>query len=79
MKAIQTKYLPPTTYRGSRIKAWAEGGNSITISYPYELSGQDVHEAAAVALCKKMGWSTELLGGGLEKGYVFVFKNQGVK
>lgn len=76
MKAITTRYLGPTNFRGSRIKATAEGGNSITIPYPYELSGQDVHQKAAIALCKKLGWGTELLGGGTETGYAFVFKNQ---
>jgi len=81
MKAIETKYLPCTDYEGSRIKAYAEGGDrphTITIPYPHELSGQAVHEKAAVMLCEKMGWSTDLLGGGKAdgNGYVFVFKNQ---
>ena len=75
MKAITTKYLGPTNFRGSRIKAYAEGGNTITISYPYELSGQAVHEKAAVALCEKMKWPGELIGGATDKGYVFVFKD----
>lgn len=76
MKAITTKYLGATNFKPSRIKAYAEGGNSVTISYPHELDGQAVFEKAAVALCEKMGWSTELLGGGTDNGYVFVFKNQ---
>ena len=81
MKAIETKYLPATSFKGSRIKAYAEGGNSLTIGYPHELSGQDVHEKAAILLCKKMSWSTDLLGGGKAdgNGYVFVFKNQGME
>ena len=76
MKAIETRYLPCTNYRGDRIKAHAEGGNNITIPYPHEYDTEKAHHTAAVALCKKMGWSTELLGGGTDKGYVFVFKNQ---
>lgn len=32
MQAIQTKYLPATNYRGSRIKATCERG-SLTIGY----------------------------------------------
>lgn len=32
-QAIQTKYLPATSFKGSRIKAWCERG-SITIDYP---------------------------------------------
>lgn len=73
MKTIQTKYFGPTSYRGSRIKAFDCDNNSITISYPYELSGEDVHRKAAETLRDKMGWKGELLGGSLRDGYVFVF------
>jgi hypothetical protein len=52
MQAIQTKYLPATNYRGSRIKASCERG-SITIPYPHELSGDEVHRAAVYALLAK--------------------------
>lgn len=77
MKAIITKYKGPTNTRGSRIYASDCDGNRVSIPYPHELSGEDVYRAAAVALCKKMNWDTELLGGGTSDGYVFVFKNQG--
>ncbi len=70
--AIETKYLGPTNTRGSRIVATCNG-NRITISYPYELSGVDVHKAAAIALSEKMGWSTDnLVSGETKTGYVFV-------
>lgn len=55
MQAIQTRYLGPTNTRGSRIKATCAAG-SITISYPYDLSGQAVHRRAAEALVSKLGW-----------------------
>lgn len=75
MKAIQTRYLPCTNTRGSRIKAWAEGGHSVTIPYPQELSGEDVHRLAADKLCDKLGWSKDLVGGGLPNGdYAFCFR-----
>ena len=45
MQAIQTKYLPATNTRGSRIKATCDRG-SITIPYPRELSGDEVHREA---------------------------------
>ncbi len=45
MQAIHTKYLPATDARGSRIKATCERG-SITIPYPHELSGDEVHREA---------------------------------
>ena len=73
MKAIFTKYHGPTNYKGSRISASDEDGNKTTISYPYELSGEAVHRKAADALCVKMGWTGNLVGGSHRKGYVFVF------
>lgn len=76
MKAIQTKYFGPTNYRGSRIKAFDGDNNSVTISYPYELSGEDVHRKAAEALRDKMGWTGKLIGGGIKSGYVFVFNGE---
>ena len=74
MKAIITKYISATDTKGSRIKASDSDRNSITIPYPHELSGEDVHRKAALALCEKMQWSTDLIGGGLKNGYVFVFR-----
>ena len=76
MKAIVTRYKGPTNTRGSRVYASDGDGNRTSISYPYELSGEAVHKEAAVALCKKMGWDTNLLGGATKDGYAFVFKKQ---
>jgi hypothetical protein len=77
MKAIKTKYKGPTNYRGSRIIASDEDGNKVTISYPYELSGEAVHRKAAEALCDKMQWTGKhgLIAGSLKNGYVFVFSS----
>ena len=79
MQAIITKYFGPTNTRGSRIKAQCAAG-SITIGYPYELSGMDCHVAAAKALVNKLGWNDAnyggLRGGQLPNGdYAFVFDN----
>jgi len=76
MKAIITKYHGPTNSRGSRISATAEGVGRIYIGYPHELSGEDCHKAAAIALCNKYQWSTDLAGGGLpdQSGYAFCFR-----
>lgn len=73
MKAIQTKYVGPTNTKGSRIIATDNDGNKVTISYPYELSGEDVHRKAAQALCDKMNWKGEMIAGWVKNGYVFVF------
>lgn len=80
MQAIQTRYLSPTNTRGARIKATCAAG-SITISYPYDLSGQACHRMAAEALVKKLDWTHpnygKLLGGQLESGdYAFVFNSK---
>lgn len=81
MQAIITKFIGPTDTRGARIKATASSG-SVTVGYPYELSGQECHRFAADALCEKLGgrpagWdSSRLIGGGLPDGtYCFVFSN----
>jgi hypothetical protein len=54
MQAITTKYLGPTNFRGSRIKASCEAG-SITLPYDYN-ENDGGHYGAAVALIKKLGW-----------------------
>lgn len=80
MQAILTKYLAQTDSRGARIKATAAAG-SITIDYPHELSGEDVHRAAAEALVGKLGWTGPhygvLHGGQLPSGdWCFVLVKQ---
>ena len=78
MKAIRTKYHGPTNTRGSRISATDEDGNRVSVSYDYALSGEAVHRAAADALCAKMNWTGDLIGGSLKNGYVFVFMKESV-
>jgi hypothetical protein len=75
MKAIECKYIGPTDTRGSRIKATAGKGCSITIPYPYELSGEDVYKKAALALIEKMSWQAvgDIKGGYTDAGMTFVF------
>lgn len=73
MKAILTKYLGPTNYRGARIKAYDSDGNSATIPFPYELNTEGRHRKAAEALLDKMGWEGNLAGGHTKEGMAFVF------
>ncbi len=73
MKAIITKYHGAGNIRGARISAKDEDGNRVSISYPYELSGEAVHRLAADTLCSKMNWKGDLVGGSIKGGYVFVF------
>ena len=86
MQAIQTKYLPCSNVRGSRIKAKCDRG-SIVIDYPHELSGDKCHIAAADALIAKFvaedenrygtnrnPWANRRVCGGLPDGtYAHVF------
>jgi hypothetical protein len=76
MKAIRTRYLGATNVKGSRIKADDGDGNSLTIPYPHELSGDRVHYEAAKLLCNKMNWSNDLVGGGYKNDYYWCFKKQ---
>jgi len=76
MKAIQTKFLPCTNFKGSRIKAFDLDGNQTTLPYEHGINSEDNHRCAAKALCIKMNWVGELIGGGIKGGMVWVFKEQ---
>jgi len=79
--AIETKFLGPTDYRGSRIKAWARDTFSdakpvsVTVPYDYALDSDQNHSRAATELvpkvCSASGVVT-LHKGATERGYVFV-------
>jgi hypothetical protein len=72
MKAIQVKYLGPTSHKGTRWKATAEGGHSLTLSRDYELDGDDDARRVAQALVDKMQWRAIHGAGSLPNGdYVF--------
>ena len=78
MTAIQTKFLPATTYRGARIAAVAHSGSRpyrLTIPYPYDKNvGEDAHRPAAEGLRDRLGWTGDLIAGRLPDGtYAFVF------
>ncbi len=76
MQAITVRFLGPTNTLGSRYKASCAAG-SITLSSDYALNPEQNAARAAVALCKRLGWTKDYYGdlicGGLEDGsYVFV-------
>lgn len=74
MKAIRTRFHGATNFTGSRISASDEGGNRVTIPYPHEFGpGEGAHRKAAEALCAKMHWTGEMIGGSLHDGYAFVW------
>ena len=80
MRAIQVKYLGPTTTKGTRWKAEAAmAGNTITVAHDYSMGADDNAKAAALALMEKVGWHVrhEIHGSGtLPNGdFVFTLRN----
>ena len=73
MKAIKTTFRGPTNSRGARIIATDGDRNRVVISYPYELTQEQAHRAAAMALCAKMKWPSDIATGGFPDCYVHVF------
>lgn len=72
--SILTKFIGPTNTRGSRIKASASNGaGSVVVPWDHALGQDDNHDAAAMALAKKLSWEGSLIRGGGEKGNVYVF------
>ena len=64
MQTITTKWLAPTNYRVSRIKARASGGKeALILSWDYALGSEENHRLAAMALATKLEWDGEWIGG----------------
>lgn len=73
MKAIQVKVLPATNTKGTRLKAFVYGGQSLTQGrdYSYEIIVDAANVAHALAC--KLGWTVGFVGGTLPNGdWVFV-------
>lgn len=62
-QAITTKFLGPTDFRGSRVKATASAG-SATVSWDHSKDIEDNHRAAAEELCRRLDWSYKTLACG---------------
>ena len=71
-KAIETKFLPASNRRGSRIKAHDGDKNSILADFQYAWNPDKNHAYAAFCLVKKMGWHGFYVGGSTKTGEVFV-------
>lgn len=61
-QAITVKYLCPTNFRYSRLKAKALAG-SLTIPWDYALGNEGNYREAALALCRSLGWPEDVTGG----------------
>lgn len=67
MQTIKTKFLAPTNFRGSRYKATASSGMSVTLESDHRLNPEQNCVAAVVALLHKLGWTgVWVVGGGGE-------------
>ena len=73
MVAILTKFIGPTNCRGSRVKAYTSSGHRIVVPWDHALNVEENHDAAALALCRKMGWGGKLVRGGTDVGYAYAF------
>lgn len=73
-QSIQTRYMGPTNYRGSRVKARSSSGLSLTVSWNDALDTDANHATAAQALARKLKWDGRwIAGGGPDgKGNVYV-------
>ena len=72
MQYITTKYFGPGNVKGSRFKATASGGTSMTVSYNYALTAEKNHRAAAMALAEKLNWHGDWVAGHGDAGNVYV-------
>lgn len=78
--AIETRILPVTNYRPTRIVATTANRQRLVMSkseaehlaMPSERD-DDAHRAVAQALADKMQWQGQLIAGSTKAGYVFVF------
>lgn len=79
-QAIVTKYIGPTNFKGSRVKAKCEAGQ-LTMAWNPGLDSDENHTFAAEELARKLGWFSprvRLHGGALPRpgswDYCFVLE-----
>jgi hypothetical protein len=70
--AILTRYLGPTNYMGSRVKAYTETGIQKTITWDDALSVEDNHRLAVGTLARAKGWTGRWVGGSTGEGWAWV-------
>ena len=75
--AIETHYIGPSNFRGSRIVATTANGHRVVLSCADSLSSEDNHDRAALALAKQMGWHGKLARGGTKRGNAYVWCENG--
>lgn len=73
MKTIETKFVPATNHKSSRIKATEPDGISVTLSWDHSMSDEENHDRARAALCDRLGWNGPMIGGHTKRGMIWVF------
>ena len=75
MQAIQTRWIGPTNFRGSRVRAFSEAfPRGVIVGWDYALGVEGNHDAAARAFIKAKGWHGVWVRGAApdNKGTVYV-------
>lgn len=67
-QSITTYFIAPTNVKGSRIKARASGGTSVTLHWDHAMNPDGNHRAAAIALALKNEWQGTFVAGGMADG-----------
>lgn len=75
MVTIKTKFHGATNFRGSRVSATSTNGHRLTVDWDHALDCDENHDAAAVALCRKMDWHGTIIRGHGQAGNFYVFDN----
>lgn len=73
MCAIQVRYLPATTHKGSRMKAFEKYGNSVTLPYDHAFGDTANAREAADSLIEKMNLDAVISGSGILPNGDYVF------
>lgn len=73
LQAIVTKFIGPTTHRGSRVKATAAAGHTI-LTWDSHWNPEQNHARVALKLAFRMKWNGKYVGGGMpdKSGYCWV-------
>jgi len=72
--AIRTKYLGPTDFKGSRVKATTSNGRSTIVSWDDALNPEANHTRAALVLAKRVGWTGAMIAADDgASGYIYAF------
>ena len=82
MQAIRTRYLPPTDTKGARISA-TTSHKRVMIPFDQSLDTPKAHRKAAQALCDRLKWNYDLIGGCYKDDYYWTlapyWRNKSVK